>query len=167
MHHNRICGSLFPKYERQTRLSLTHGPQQNQMEEDAHLPCRGNPCRWAKARKPSRTIPSSGLGPGWPLQALGQQQGLDVCLDLLHVVIEFIDPLVLPGFAGLDIGLQLRPHGSHLRSHGSHLRPEEASQPKNSRQRSAGLDPVCKHGWGNGHGVVLGARRLGGSQIRA
>ena len=36
------------------------------------------------------------------LPTLGQQQGFDVCLDLLHVILELINPLVLPGFAGLD-----------------------------------------------------------------
>ena len=107
----------------------------------------------------------SNLGPGWPLQALlGQQQGLDVCpdlfhvvLELLHVVLELVNPLVLPGFTGLDLRLEFRPYGLHLS-------PQEASQPENSSQRSAGLDPVCKHGGGNGHGVVLGVTRLGGSQ---
>ena len=120
-------------------------------------------------------ISDSGIRRCRPLRTLGQQQGLDVRLDLFQVILHLVNPLVLPGFAGLDLCLglgpqvldfclELRSHGLHLRLElrldAPYLRPEEASQPEDDGQRSTGLDPVCKHGWRNGHGPS-GVARLG------
>jgi len=142
--HNSIYGSLLPKYERQTRLLLTHGAQQGQIRDGANLLWQ-NPSVSQGLATARPTISGSGPGRCRPLCTLGRKQGFDVCLDIFQVILELINPLVLSGFAGLDLCLELR-------SHAPHLRPQKASQPKDGGQRSTGLDPVCKHGWGNCHG---------------
>lgn len=68
---------------------------------------------------------------------------------IFQIILETINSLVLSGFAGLN-----------LCSYAPHLNPQEASQPQDRCQRSTGLNPFCKHGWGNCHGHSAGGERV-------